>query len=611
MRRSRRVVCRNLFTQGAALHNVDPGPAVGTENQPDMHHEPTLIATLSAAFVIACACGLFADRLRLPPLLGYLVAGIMLGPYTAGFIADAEMSGQLAEIGVILLMFGVGLHFSFADLVAVQWVAVPGALAQILVATLMAAGLGHLWGWSFGASLVFGVCLSVASTVVLLRALEHRNEIDTPYGRIAVGWLIVEDIAMVGVLVLLPALAEMLGAQQGAADGNLALTLAITIAKVVGFIALAAFLGPRIVPWFLTQVARTGSRELFTLAVLALALGIAYGSAIGFGVSFALGAFFAGVILSESRFSHRAAADSLPLQDAFAVLFFVSVGMLFDPSILWREPIHVLMTVILIVVGKSLAAFAIVLLLRFPFTTAVRVSASLSQIGEFSFILAGLAMSLGLFEKHVSDLILAGALLSITINPGALGFAEWACSRFSHSLGLPHWMKEYGHDKLERLASRLDALRKRNEARQAARLLEEKELLDRFPIFAAIEPDKREEFLLLFRPRNAAPGTRIIRKGDRADGIYFISSGSVEVSVKGHKIKLGPGEFIGEMALLTGQRRSADVTAIDYCQLLVMSARDFQIFVRRNPTLIAEIDRLANERSEMNRRLSGVTEAAK
>jgi len=537
----------------------------------------------------------------------------MLGPYTAGFIADAEMSGQLAEIGVILLMFGVGLHFSFSDLVAVQWVAVPGALAQILVATLMAAGLGHLWGWNFGASLVFGICLSVASTVVLLRALEHRNEIDTPNGRIAVGWLIVEDIAMVGVLVLLPALAELLGAQQAASapDGNLALTLAITIAKVVGFIALAAFLGPRIVPWFLTQVARTGSRELFTLAVLALALGIAYGSAIGFGVSFALGAFFAGVILSESRFSHRAAADSLPLQDAFAVLFFVSVGMLFDPSIIWREPIHVVMTVILIVVGKSLAAFAIVLILKFPFTTAVRVSASLAQIGEFSFILAGLGMSLGLLEKHVSDLILAGALLSITINPAALGFAEWACKRFSHSPTLPHWMKEYGHEKLERLASRLDALRKRNEARQAARALEEKELVDRFPIFAAIEPDKREEFLLLFRPRSATPGTRIIRKGDRADGIYFISSGGVEVSVNDHKIKLGPGEFIGEMALLTGQRRSADVTAIDYCQFLVMSARDFQTFVRRNPVLLAEIDRLAHERSEMNRKLAGEVETAK
>jgi len=578
-----------------------------------MHHEPNLIATLSAAFVVACAFGLIADRLRLPPLLGYLVAGIMLGPYTAGFVADPEMSGQLAEIGVILLMFGVGLHFSFSDLAAVQWVAVPGALAQIVIATLMAAGLGHLWGWNFGSSLVFGICLSVASTVVLLRALEFRNEIDTPYGRIAVGWLIVEDIAMVGVLVLLPALAEMLGSQQagGQADGNLALTLAITIAKVIGFIAIAAILGPRIVPWFLTQVARTGSRELFTLAVLALALGIAYGSAIGFGVSFALGAFFAGVILSESRFSHRAAADSLPLQDAFAVLFFVSVGMLFDPSIIWREPMHVVFTVVLIVIGKSLAAFAIVLLLRFPFTTAVRVSASLSQIGEFSFILAGLAMSLGLFEKHVSDLILAGALLSITINPAALGFSEWACSRFSHSLKLPHWMKEYGQEKLERLTSRLDALRKRNEARQQQRALEEKELLDRFPIFAAIEPDKREEFLLLFRPRSAAPGTRIIRKGDRADGIYFISSGGVEVAVNDHKIKLGPGEFIGEMALLTGARRSADVTAIDYCQLLVMSARDFQIFVRRNPALLSEIDRLAHERSEMNRRLSNVVEAAK
>ena len=362
---------------------------------------------------------------------------------------------------------------------------------------------------------------------------------------------------------------------------------------------------------FFTQVARTGSRELFTLAVLALALGIAFGSALGFGVSFALGAFFAGVISSESRFSRRAAADSLPLQDAFAVLFFVSVGMLFDPSILWREPIHVLLTVALIVIGKSLAAFAIVLALRFPLTTAMRVSASLSQIGEFSFILAGLGMSLGLLEKQVSDLILAGALLSITVNPAALGFGEWACLRFSQSLTVPRWIKDYGGANLERLSSRLDTLRKRNEARQAARALEEKELVDRFPIFAAIPEDKREEFLLLFRPRSVSPGARIIRKGDRADGIYFISSGSVEVSVNEHKIKLGPGEFIGEMALLTGARRSADVTAIDYCQLLVISARDFQIFVRRNPVLLAEIDRLAHERTEMNRRLSGVAEAAK
>jgi CPA2 family monovalent cation:H+ antiporter-2 len=418
---------------------------------------------------------------------------------------------------------------------------------------------------------------------------------------------------MVGVLVLLPALGEMMGTSAGesTANSDLALSLFVTFAKVVGFIAIAALLGPRIVPWFLTQVARTGSRELFTLAVLALALGIAFGSAYGFGVSFALGAFFAGVILSESRFSHRAAADSLPLQDAFAVLFFVSVGMLFDPSILWREPLHVLLTLALIVVGKSLAAFAIVMLLRFPFATAVTVSASLAQIGEFSFILAALGLSLGLLEKHASDLILAGALLSITLNPAALVFAEWVSERIARSPSVPQWVRDFGTIKLERLGTRLQVLQQRNEARQAARALEEKELLDRFPIFAAIAPEKREEFLLLFRPKSASPGQRIIRKGDRADGIYFISSGGVEVSINQHKIKLGSGEFIGEMAVLTGARRSADVTAIDYCQLLVMSARDFRTFAHRNPALLAAIDQLAQERSEMNRRLSEHVEIAK
>jgi CPA2 family monovalent cation:H+ antiporter-2 len=572
-----------------------------------MHHEPTLIATIAAAFVFASACGLIADRFRLPPLLGYLVAGILIGPYTAGYVADSEMAAQLAEVGVILLMFGVGLHFSFADLAAVRWIAVPGALSQTLLATLMGAGMAMLWGRGLGSGLVFGLSLSVASTVVLLRALESRNALDTPNGRIAVGWLIVEDLATVGALVLLPVLSDMLDAPQThvvSADTNLLLTLVMTFAKVAAFVVLAVTFGPRVVPWLLTQVARTGSRELFTLTVLALALGIAYGSAQVFGVSFALGAFLAGVIMSESRFSMRAAADSLPLQDAFAVLFFVSVGMLFDPSILWREPVHVISVVLLIVVGKSAAAFIIVLLLRFPLATAITVSASLAQIGEFSFILAGLGLSLGLLEKHGNDLILAGALLSITLNPLVLAIAEGANRKLARWQSAPRWIQDFGAAKFEVLRSTLQAIHERGEAREHARVLKEQEVLERFPIFGAIEPLKREEFLLLFRPRSAAPGDRIIRKGDRPDGVYFISSGSVAVSVRDQEIRLGPGEFFGEMALLRGTRRSADVTAIDYCQFLVISARDFRLFVRRNPALLAEIDRLAEERSEMNRRLA-------
>jgi CPA2 family monovalent cation:H+ antiporter-2 len=570
-------------------------------------HEPALIATLAFAFVLAFVCGLAADRLRLPPLVGYLVAGILCGPHTAGFVADPDLSGQLAEMGVILLMFGVGLHFSIADLKAVRWIAIPGAVGQIILATLLGIGLATAWGWSFGAGLVFGLCLSVASTVVLLRALEEHNTLETPNGRIAVGWLIVEDLAMVVVLVLLPALAEVLGGSAGdaahgaAPGGNIFLTLALTLGKVAAFVVLAILLGPRVVPWILGQVARTGSRELFTLSVLAIALGIAYGSSEIFGVSFALGAFFAGVVLSESRFSHRAANDSLPLQDAFAVLFFVSVGMLFDPSILWREPLSVILVILLIMVGKSIAAFLIVLLLRFPFSTAITVSASLAQIGEFSFILAGLGITYGLLPTEARDLILAGALLSISLNPVSF----WAADRLIKYLNRDERIRNYGHARLAGLVEALHHVRERSEAREAARALKEQELLERFPLFAAIEPEKREEFLLLFRPLTAAPGQRVIRKGDRPDGIYFVSSGSVEVAAPaGKKIRLGPGQFFGEMALLSGERRTADVTAVDYCQLLVMTARDFQLFMGRNPALRAELGRFAEERSEMNRRLS-------
>jgi monovalent cation:H+ antiporter-2, CPA2 family len=399
-----------------------------------MPHDATLIATLVTSLVFAFIGGFLASKARLPPLVGYLLAGVAAGPFTPGFVADTTLAGQLSEIGVILLMFGVGLHFSINDLLAVRRIAIPGAIGQIVFATLLGAGVAHLWGWSFGAGLVFGLALSVASTVVLLRALEERNTLDSNNGRIAVGWLIVEDLAMVLALVLLPALAGALGGNpQGVAarlsGDNLLATLALTLGKVAVFLVLMLVVGTRFVPWLLAQVARTGSRELFTLSVLATALGIAFGSAELFGVSFALGAFFAGVVLSESDFSHQAAANSLPLQDAFAVLFFVSVGMLFDPSILMREPLAVLAVLAVIIIGKSLAAFGIVLAFGYPVSTASTVSASLAQIGEFSFILAGLGVSLGLLPAEGRDLILAGALLSITLNPlvfaGADRLAVW------------------------------------------------------------------------------------------------------------------------------------------------------------------------------------------
>jgi monovalent cation:H+ antiporter-2, CPA2 family len=387
-----------------------------------MPHDISLIATITMGFVLAFLGGLLASKLRLPPLVGYLLAGVALGPFTPGIVGNADVANQLAEIGIILLMFGVGLHFSIKDLNEVRAIAVPGAIAQIAVATGSGLALALLWGWGVGAGLVLGLALSVASTVVLLRALEQRNTLDSVNGRIAVGWLIVEDLAMVLALVLLPALAGALGADaRGVAaqfsGGSLATALLLTLAKVAVFVALVVVVGTRVVPWLLLTVARTGSRELFTLSVLAIALGIAYGSAELFGVSFALGAFFAGVVLSESDFSHQAAADSLPLQDAFAVLFFVSVGMLFDPGILLRQPLAVAAVLLLIVFGKSLAAFVIVLLRGYRISTALIVSASLAQIGEFSFILAGLGVVLGLLPPEGRDLILAGAILSITLNP--------------------------------------------------------------------------------------------------------------------------------------------------------------------------------------------------
>ncbi len=385
-----------------------------------MHHETALIAILSGGLGLAFVFGFVAIRLSLPPLVGYLLAGVAVGPFTPGFVADAGLASQLAEIGVILLMFGVGLHFSPSDLMAVRGIAVPGAIFQIAAATALGAAVSHLWGWSWGTGLVFGLCLSVASTVVLLRALEDRGALDSGDGRIAVGWLIVEDLFMVLTLVLLPALAGVLGGVAGGAatsGADLAAAIGLTLAKVVAFLVFMFVVGRRAVPWLLERVARTGSRELFTLAVLATALGVAVGAAALFGVSIALGAFFAGVVISESDLSHKAAADALPLQDAFAVLFFVAVGMLFDPTILVRQPLQVLAVVLIVMIGKSLAAFLIVRAFGHPLHTSLTISASLAQIGEFSFILAALGVSLGLLPQSGSSLIVAGALLSITLNP--------------------------------------------------------------------------------------------------------------------------------------------------------------------------------------------------
>ncbi len=381
-----------------------------------MPHAVSLITTIAAGLGLAMILGYIAARLRMPPLVGYLLAGIAIGPGTPGFVADVELAGQLAEIGVMLLMFGVGLHFSLDDLLAVKRIAVPGAIVQIAAATALGAGVAVWWGWAPGDALVFGLALSVASTVVLLRALEARGVLDSVNGRIAVGWLVVEDLVMVLVLVLLPPLAGMLGGTASAEAGSLWTTLGITLAKVVAFIVLMLVVGKRLFPRILWAVSRTGSRELFTLCVISAAVGVAYGSAALFGVSFALGAFFAGMMMRESDLSHRAAEESLPLRDAFSVLFFVSVGMLFDPSILIREPGKVVAVVAIIMVGKTVAAVALVLAFRYPLNTALTVGASLAQIGEFSFILAGLGMSLGLLSSEGQSLILAGAMVSIALN---------------------------------------------------------------------------------------------------------------------------------------------------------------------------------------------------
>jgi CPA2 family monovalent cation:H+ antiporter-2 len=385
-----------------------------------MPHDVTLIIMLAAAFGGALVLGWLAHRVGLPAIVGFLAAGVLMGPATPGYVADVALASQLAEIGVMLLMFGVGLHFSLDDLMKVRGIALPGALLQIAVGLAMGFGLATWWGWSWGAGLVFGMTLSVASTVVLLKALEARGLLDTSDGKIAVGWLVVEDLVMVLVLVLLPVVAPLMlpDATSDAVSGKaLGAAIGLTVVKVTAFFVVMLVVGRRVYPKLLWAVAKTGNRELFTLAVVSSAIGIAVGASALFDVSFALGAFFAGMMMRESDFSHRAAEESLPLRDAFAVLFFVSVGMLFDPAVLVDEPLRVLAVVAVVVVGKTVAAIAVVRVLRYPWRTALTVGGSLAQIGEFSFILAGLGLALGLLGQEAMSLVVAGAVVSIAINP--------------------------------------------------------------------------------------------------------------------------------------------------------------------------------------------------
>lgn len=392
-----------------------------------MEHSFTLISTLAAGFGIALVFGFIAEKFKIPALVGYLLSGVIVSPATPGFVADINIASQLSEIGVMLLMFGVGLHFSLSDLMRVKYIAVPGAVAQMGLATGLGLLVAHYWGWTYGQSLVFGLCLSCASTVVLLKALETKGILESHDGQIAVGWLVVEDIMTVLILVLLPPLAPMLGAeavQSVESATPLWEIIAWTVGRVALFIFLMLVVGKRVLPWLLWQVAKTGSRELFTLCVLAVAIGIAYGASEVFSVSFALGAFFSGMVMRESKYAHRAAMESLPLRDAFSVIFFVGVGMMFDPMILVDKPLHLLAVLAIIILGKSLVAFGLVMLFRYPLHTALTVAASLAQIGEFSFILAGLGVSLGLLPQEGMSLVLAGAIISIAFNPVAFALVE-------------------------------------------------------------------------------------------------------------------------------------------------------------------------------------------
>jgi monovalent cation:H+ antiporter-2, CPA2 family len=400
-----------------------------------VHHEVALISTIAVGLVYALIAGYIASRLRLPPLVGYLVAGIVVGPFTPGFVADAKLAPQLAEIGVILLMFGVGLHFSIRDLLAVRRVALPGALVQVLGTVALSYGIARLWGWSNGAGIVLGLALSVASTVVLLRALEAQGLLNSLSGRIAVGWLVVEDLFTVVVLVLLPALAALLTEQTAGASASdhgqwdVLLPLGFALVKLAAFVLFMLLVGSRLLRWLLSRVAATGSQELFTLAVVAAAIGIGFGGSEGFGLSFALGAFFAGVVVGECGHGERAAAELRPLQDVFNALFFVAIGMLFDPGILLREPFAELAVVAVIVLGKPAVTFLIVVLLRYPIGAALIIAAGLAQIGEFSFILAELGIGLHLLPAEAQSLIVAGALISIALNSFLLRAARSLAAR--------------------------------------------------------------------------------------------------------------------------------------------------------------------------------------
>ncbi len=571
-----------------------------------MPHDVSLIATFALGFALAFVLGYLAARVRLPPLVGYLVAGAVISQFTPHMVADNAVAGQLADIGVILLMFGVGLHFSVADLMAVRRIAIPGAVIQIVAATAIGAAMSMAWGWTLGAGIVLGLCLSVASTVVLLKALEERNAVSTTNGRVAVGWLIVEDLAMVLVLVLLPALATVLGghvddAHGGGGGHGVLLSLVITLLKVAAFGALVLTIGPRVMPWLLTQVARTGSRELFTLAVLAISVGIAFGAAELFGVSFALGAFFAGVVLNESELSHKAATNSLPLQDAFAVLFFVSVGMLFDPSVFFEHPWMLVGVLALILVGKAIIALVIVMGMGYPVSTGLYVSAALAQVGEFSFILAGLGIGFGLMPPAGLSLVLAGALISITLNAAAFTLADRMIAGIRRNPALRERLETSRTGPLTRLEAELEVARARAAERAAAhKTLSTEELAERFPLFARMTPEQREVVILHFLPTTAQPGDWVIRKGDVADAAYFVSSGEVEVRVAGRKIRMGPGSIFGEMALVSGKPRSADVIALDYCNFLKLTRADFNEILRRYPDVREHMMALANERGAMN-----------
>ncbi len=387
-----------------------------------MDQNISVITTIAAAFIAALGLGFLAEKIKVPALVGYLVAGIVIGPGTPGYIADTEIASQLSEIGIMLLMFGVGLHFSPSELFSVKRVAVPGALIQMGVTTSVGAGIAWLWGWGIAPSLIFGLCLACASTVVLLKSLEVRGELDTMGGRISVGWLVVQDLVTVLALVLLPPFAEIIGGSKSAANTasaapvSLWWTVGSTLLLVGAFVALMFVVGKRVLPWLLWQVAKTGSRELFTLAVVTTAIGIALGAAAFFNVSFALGAFVAGTVMRESEFSHRAAQETLPLRDAFSVLFFVSIGMMVDPAVFLDQPWRILVVVFVVMFVNSACAVAIVIANRYPLSTALSIGASLGQIGEFSIILGGLALGLGIIQPEVMNLVLAGVLLSITFN---------------------------------------------------------------------------------------------------------------------------------------------------------------------------------------------------